>query len=411
MSSAEKQGSESDTPEINNHFGSARDARNNHTYANRNEAKPLEVKTYDIHDILRGAGTTPLRVGDLIWLVANQARLHGCDSVRDESTLADYMMKHGSTFRGFVLHAEGKTPVAYALYYQTVDEKGKKVAYCEDFFINESFRNQGVAKILFQELASRTINDGCSYLQWATDGRNQQVIDFVTRKLEAKTPEQIGKITISASELLDKEHRQHLFSHVRGEHKKSPYETRPITPNDLPDLYKVGLGPEIINETGALPFKGYITHLKNKPSEVLAITPGWIHFSTFQLKEGLHLEHPSFAQGLSDDVKTDVMLSVLETSATFRKRNQSVPHNNHVRWHIFQNDAFMTDLLQNKLGLGVDTMTDDPSSRLHVFQLENGHLHKIATETPKREVYDRTVFPYHPQHAPSNRAAPEPLTS
>ncbi len=420
MSSAISSNMGSDgTPKVGSHFEVVRNAPDSNAEHERtardpsntngkNEPRMLPVRAYDIHDILRGSGT-PLTVGDLQWIIGCQANLHGCNARKDENTLKKYLSEHGSTIRGFVLHAEGKMPVAYAIYYQTVDEKGDKVAYCEDFYINDSFRNQGVAKVLFQELAARTLSDNCKYLQWATDGRNQQVLDFVTKKLGAKTPEEIGKITISANELLLQEHRHKLFSDITGRPvgpRRSPYETKPLSPNDLPDLYKVGLSPAIIDGSGALPFKGYITRNKNNPNEVLAVTPGWIHFSTFQLKEGLHLESPSFAPNLSEQVKTDVMLSVLEKATSFRKSYESGPHNNHIRWHISQKDEFMVDLLQNKLDLKVDTMTDDPKSRLHVFQLENGRLDNMAKSEPARFVTDKVQFPYHADHKPDLNGKP-----
>lgn len=331
--------------------------------------REINISTYSIHDILDENSACPITLGNLQNLIHNQAALHMAQAIDDQTRLKELLLSRANTLRGFVLHGKDVGPVAYLVYYPMIDSKGSRVAYCEDFYINEAFRGQGTAKILFHELAKRTLADNFEYIQWATDRRNLPVHGFVQNKLGAKRP---NIITISANSLLAEK------SPLTEAWSGKQYATRPLKENDVNLPAVLGLSPNIIRNTGDLPFKGFVTFERKKPNAIVAITPGWIHLSTFQLKEGIHLEQPVFSANCNHE---EVVASVIDAS-----RKYSANRLDYFRWHIDDVEGSrMKTLLIDKLGLHRDSMLkDQPESELIVYTLSNGSLTKLSEEEPDR---------------------------
>jgi len=327
--------------------------------------RQIHIETYSIHDILRGDNNCPVTLNTLQFLVQSQASLHMASAKDDPERMKMLLKSKGNTLRGFVLYAKDLGPAAYAIYYPMIDSKGARVAYCEDFFIVESYRGHGVSKILFHELAKRTMQDNAEYLQWATDRRNIPVHNYVQQRLGAKHP---NIITISANKL--------LAAKPRIDWDSKDLATRPLKVSDVDLPGRLNLSPNIIRNTGDLPFKGFVTFDRSRPNEPLAITPGWIHFSTFQLKEGLHLEQPIFANGVD---KQNIISSVIQAS----RKHASANRLSHFRWHV-EDDHDLRDILQKKLDLAVDSMIGTPESELIVYTLTNGNLNALAENIPSR---------------------------
>lgn len=345
---------------------------------NMGSSQIINVKTYDIHEILQG--DCPVTLSSLQYLIRCQASLHRAAEINDDPRrLREVLTKQQNTVRGFVLYGEGQGPMAYAIYYPAIDGNGEKVAYCEDFLIVEAYRGHGVARILFHELAKRTLDDGAKHLLWATDKRNSPVHDYVQGKLGAKHP---NIITIAATDLLNSNNAAVLA--LKEGWASGNYATYPIKPNNIRHIQSIGLSPDLIRQTGDLEFKGFITFEKGTAGKVAAVVPGWPHFSTFQLKQGLHLEHPVFAEGMTDSQKQQIVLSVIDAAAKHANR-QSYPY---LRWHIAENEPgnVMNNLLQTRFGLQRDSMLGTPDSELIVYTLTNGNLEALAKRVPDRQL-------------------------
>ena len=342
--------------------------------ATAEKMREITIKTYDIRDIPHRDRHCPVKLDELQFLIHSQASLHRTKAVHNLRLLKKLLESRGSTLRGFVLYAENIGPVAYSVYYPMINEKGFRRAYCEDFFITESFRNYGVSKILFHRLAKHVIDAGAGELQWSTDKRNYPVHAFVKEKLGATHP---NIITISATSLLDP--KSPLTASLTHQWNEKDFITRPLNSEDvnLPEL--LGLHPDMVRNTGDLSFIGFVTFEKRK-SRPIAITPGWIHTSTFQLKHGLHLEPPVFAP---DADKEKIIYSVIAASRKYAAANQ-LPY---FRWHINEKDPDMTNLLQNKLKLPKDSMLGTPESELVVYHLKNGALKQLAAEEPEQVIW------------------------
>ncbi|MDB5490607.1 MAG: hypothetical protein JWO78_456 [Micavibrio sp.] len=364
--------------------------------------REIKIDTFSIHDILDENNNCPVKLGNLQHLIHCQADLHMAKSVDDQARLKDLLKSRANTLRGFVLHGDTAGPLAYLVYYPMIDSKGSRVAYCEDFYIAESYRGHGAAKILFHELAKRTLADNFEYIQWATDSRNTPVHNFVQNKLGAKRPD---VVTISANGLLGE--KDNLLSQWAGKE----YVTRPLRGNDVNLPEKLGLSPNIIRHTGDLDFKGFVTFEKGKPTVPVAITPGWIHLSTFQLKEGLHLEQPVFMANANKDGlminEEGIVASIIDASKKFSTLKQL----EYFRWHILGSASAMKTLLQDRLGLQRDSMLKgQPDTELIVYTLSNGALKKLSENEPDRTLRIPVSAPIgvRTTHVPAPPAQPGP---
>jgi GNAT superfamily N-acetyltransferase len=81
---------------------------------------------------------------------------------------------------------EDDIEVGFALYFYNYSTfYGKPGLYLEDIFIKEPYRNQGIGKKMFKELARIAQDKGCCKIQWWCLNWNQPSIDFYL-KLGAK---------------------------------------------------------------------------------------------------------------------------------------------------------------------------------------------------------------------------------
>lgn len=345
--------------------------------------RSIKIDTYDIHDIFDFESNCPsdLNVYRLQTLISNQADLHHQSCQSDPHRLADILLENPNTIRGFILYAKESNdvpigPVAYSIYYPMIDVEGRRVAYCEDFYISQSYRGYGVANILFHELAKRTMADNASYLLWATDKRNLPVLKFAAEKLGASQP---NIVTINTTDLLSGHKKTGKFEQHGVE--SDGYVTRMIRPSDVNLVTKLGINPNIIRHAGDLTFKGFISFKIGNYLDPVAITPGWKHFSTFQLREGVHLENPAFGN-ITQQERESVMFSIIKAADTFA--GDEYPY---MRWHVKKDDTFVLGMLHQDLELPVDSMLGTPESELIVHTLANGALHNLAESNPSRTVF------------------------
>lgn len=336
----------------------------------------FKISTHDIKEIsANGNGTKPpVTPTGLQRLILSQAALHRAKAVENLAKLKTTLKKDGNLIQGFILHSEGIGSVGYAIFYPMISGQGEPMAYCEDFFVVESFRGHGVAKILFHELAKRTLSTGATKLQWATDKRNIPVHRYVERRLGAHHPD---IITISATELLNPGSLPSMS--MLSTWNRKELDTRPLTVKDLPAIIQFGLNPGMITDKRGLPFRGFITTLKDAPKAVVAITPGWTHFSTFRLQKGIHLESITVADRYKNSIPLDGIISSIASAA---QRYAEIEGRAHFRWHIRDVDGPMKNTLMGRLGLKVDNMVGDKASDLIVYNLENGNLIKLADDSP-----------------------------
>ncbi len=355
---------------------------------------PTNIKTYDIHDIRRGK-CGPITLDTLAFLIKSQATLHRASAIMNVKKLDELLQKQSNQMRGFVLCTEANDPVAYAIYYPMIDHKGDRIAYCEDFFIVESYRGYGAAGILFHELAVRTTKEHATALQWATDGRNHPVHNYV-QKLGAVHP---PIITISATKLLN---TPGSLSSLKPEWDRKKFDTYEFTDADWTKPFNL---PDIVRKTGDMSFfRGFVTFEKGNPNDPVALTPGWIHTSTFQLTQGIHLEQPVFLDGYAQ--KENVLHSLIDAAQKFAKTNKLT----YFRWHAGENDPLMKSVLMDTLGLPIDSMLPgQPESNLIVYTLSNGALTALAQNNPSRTLLIPANDPI--GQRPKSNGAPVPVPS
>lgn len=336
----------------------------------RGEIIPLRVT--NIHDFVKlgRANSDRQSLESLEFLIRSQAMLHHSYYAGDPTSLERAIRDRVNTFRGFIIQREDtNASVGYAVYYPMIDKDGKRAAYCEDFFIVESYRGYGVAKVLFNELAKRTLADDLEYLQWSTDKRNAPVHSYVQKVLGATRP---GITTLSADNALDPVFVDSLK--LPPEYDRG-YTTRPITSNDLYRIEQLGFDADVIRRNGDLDFKGFITFADSNPHDPIAVTTGWKNLSTFQLKEGIMLEHPRIAKGHNTGA---VLTSILDAARKHCKNKYT-----RLRWHIDENsNDDVGRILKNVYKMTPDTMINSPDSELIVYTLRNGELNDLANQKP-----------------------------
>lgn len=359
------------------------------TFVPPGSARRVHINTYNLHEIL--AEKAPITANDLQYLIQCQATLHHATAQNDSYKLKELLKNQAHSIRGFVLATDLGAPVAYAIYYPMIDKDGQRVAYCEDFFIVESYRGTGVAKILFHELAKRTLEENAEYLIWATDKRNTPVHDFVQNKLGAKRE---NITTLDVGPIVEKA----AIPSIKEEWKKVAFESRPIKSNDIDLLAHHKFPPKLIREIGDIDFKGMLTFNKQDDS-LRAITLGWTHTSTFRQSHGLHFEEPIFVNGNIDpdnkiQFDPEAMKGYVESIALAAEKMMAKKRDNltHVRWHVIT-DAPLHKHLAGEFGSKVDTMLDTEESELIVYSLTNGSLTRLADNAPSRDIFISNTAP------------------
>lgn len=362
----------------------------------KGSVKEIAVTTYNLHDILKG-NAGKVTIDTLQYLVKSQAHLHHVEPLENKEKLRRILRTRESTIRGFVLNAEGLGPVGYAIYYPAIDQQGRKVAYCEDFFIAEYARGYGVVNILFHELAKRTLDDGCNYLMWSTDKRNKSVHAIAKNKLKAVHPDQV---TIDASTIIDAPALMPAWNKATG------LVTRPIQSNDVNLVGAVGINStDLIRHAGELPFKGFITLDTENGNAPVAVTPGWLRFSTFQLYHHFHLEQPTVSPNTERNQES-ILRSVIHGAASFAhsKRHKKL------LWHAVPGTK-LADLLSGDLKLPADSMAGTPESELLVYTLSNGSLKALAESTPRRSIVIKSDDPIGARQSTNGNGKPPALTT
>lgn len=328
----------------------------------------------DLHDIVSDREKRELLLPVLDKIISSQANLHFAEYFGDKEQLQQNIEMRGNTFRGFLVYAKSRLPIAYAVYYPMIDSEGKRAAYCEDAHVVENFRSHGVAKIVFQELAKRILEEGCEYLQWATDRRNIPFQKFA-EKIGAKHTDIITLLGDSLLKSADLEENQLKKGWAKGN-----FVTREIKPNDVNLMKGLNVEPNIIRNTGDMTFKGFITFKKNDLKTPVAITPGWQHLSTFKVMPGIYLEHPTFAKHLSKTEKSQAIFSMVSFMQEYATSHEKPME--YLRWHVNSKDEELKEILQGKLKLPVDCMLgpDIFESEMLVYKLSNGSLQKLKED-------------------------------
>ncbi|MCB1557075.1 MAG: GNAT family N-acetyltransferase [Alphaproteobacteria bacterium] len=342
------------------------------------------VQAIDLQDVLKADSQDPVNLDVLGHLIAAQASLHHQQYRGTKERLRRLLTNSGNTVRGFVLYAEGMGPAGFAIYYPMISGEGKRISYCEDFFVVESCRGHGIINQIFHELAKRTLEEGSEYLEWSTDARNDAVLKC-NEKAGAKHP---NIVTLSATHLLSahdesggRDPLSSIWQQVGGNFSTGGevvpnLRTYLLEARHVDHTKPLGIDSNIIRQTGDMPFKGFITFENGRPDPV-AIVLGSLHLSTFKLEKGIYLENPVIAEGVDQRA---VVLSVVDKMSQYTRKNPL----GHAKWHVSEKNEQMLHLLKEELGMPVDTMDGSSASELLLFRLTNGSLRKIAANEPDR---------------------------
>lgn len=118
--------------------------------------------------------------GELLEWVRKLARFEGL-SERCTSTAADLecCLRSGLCEAVFVGAEATGYPHGFALWYYSFSTfAGRKKLYIEDIFVEESMRGRGLGRALFDYLAERALESGCSHLEWSVLEWNRPAIAF-----------------------------------------------------------------------------------------------------------------------------------------------------------------------------------------------------------------------------------------
>ena len=85
---------------------------------------------------------------------------------------------HEKRFHCLMAELDG-VPAGFALYFYNYSTwRGHAGIYVEDLFVRPAFRNKGIGKALFAEVARIAVAEACPRLEWAVLNWNQLAIDF-----------------------------------------------------------------------------------------------------------------------------------------------------------------------------------------------------------------------------------------
>jgi len=68
--------------------------------------------------------------------------------------------------------------IGFTLYYPTFSTWKGKMMYLEDFYLQETYRNQGIGSALFDRFLLKAKEEGCILTKWQVLDWNQNAIDF-----------------------------------------------------------------------------------------------------------------------------------------------------------------------------------------------------------------------------------------
>jgi GNAT superfamily N-acetyltransferase len=346
------------------------------------------LRFYDIQDFM---GTDKrLTVHKLQALIHSQAMIHHTHAIDNLEGLRKVLETKGSTVRGFVLWPEGMaSPVGYSIYFPMIDPKGSmlnqdgthtgsRMMYAEDLYIDQSMLRHGLGKVMIRELARRALADGAQKLLWTTDSRNAAFKQFVGT-IQANRS---SMVSVAAGDLLNPDSQASKKLKSCGEATElikswrlKDLITRPMTAEDVQLPAALGMAQEVIRNNGDLSFKGFVTYRRNHPNRPLAITVGCRRLSTFTLLENIQLEPPVFAEDAHQEA---IVTSIVDAARKYAKQE----HLSNLIWHIEKDIPEMSDILQGKLGLPVDSMLGTKESEFILYTLENGALVAARDQTP-----------------------------
>ncbi len=333
----------------------------------------------DLHDIVTDPEKRKKLLPALESLIRAQANFHQVEYFGDLETLEESIWKRGNTFRGFLVYAQDRMPIAYAVYYPMIDSQGRRAAYCEDAYVAESFRRTNLFDIVMAELAKRITEEGCDYLQWSTDRRNDR-FKTISRSIGAIRPD---IVTLVGDDLLkigttEKSILKNAWSH-------NNYISRLINPSDINLLKSLNMDPNLIRNNGDIDFKGFITFHQSDKRKPVAITPGWEHLSTFRVIPGIYLENPTFQEATTRSQKAQIICSVaLEAKKYTSDDDRKLEY---LKWHINRNDSELLSILQDDMSLPIDCMKGAGriDSEMIVHTLSNGNLQKLCEKGKANE--------------------------
>lgn len=295
----------------------------NHMQAEFDEV-PLQVFT--LQDIR--AGRTPCSLRDVEFLLSGQAHTHKTRYTGNLSELRNKLGRTNTALKGIVLYSEQYGAIALATLFTGFHKGGQRKFYAEDLFVASDFRNHGVFRVLFHEVAKYTVNNGGHHLQWETMSNNPKM-QAVIQHYGAIRPD---VVTLGASHLLDPKYK--FPEGLREAWQNNAYETSIITSQHTGDLGRLGIDPQIVWASGDLPFSGFITHERETKTPVAA-TAAWPRIGTFDLTDGIVLEHTikqrlqgeSLEQRIerSKQIITSTIATLRETASSYEKANNK-PH-------------------------------------------------------------------------------------
>jgi GNAT superfamily N-acetyltransferase len=98
-----------------------------------------------------------------------------------KTTLDDYKKAFDESLIGaHVAEKDGKI-IGMALYYMTFSTWKGDMLYLEDFYVNESFRSEGVGQKLFDSYINEAKSRGCKMVKWEVLDWNEKAIKFYER--------------------------------------------------------------------------------------------------------------------------------------------------------------------------------------------------------------------------------------
>ncbi len=330
----------------------------------------------DLHDIVTDPEKRKKLLPALESLIRAQANFHQVEYFGDLETLEESIWKRGNTFRGFLVYAQDRMPIAYAVYYPMIDSQGRRAAYCEDAYVAESFRRTNLFDIVMAELAKRITEEGCDYLQWSTDRRNDR-FKTISRSIGATRPD---IVTLAGDDIIKTDKNT-----LKNAWAQNNYISRLINPSDINLLKSLNMDPNLIRNNGDIDFKGFITFHQSDLRKPVAITPGWEHLSTFRVTPGIYLENPTFQDNATRNQKAQILYSVvLEAQKYTADEERKLEY---LKWHINRNDVDLMSILNEDMSLPVDCMKGPGrlDSEMIVHTLSNGNLQKLCDKGKENE--------------------------
>lgn len=318
---------------------------------------PLHVFTLqDVKD-----GKTPCTITDVESLLIGQAQTHKTRYTGDGRTLVRKLSRENSALKGIVLFSVQHGAVALATLFTGFHKDGQRKFYAEDLFVASDFRSHGVFRILLHEVAKYTTQNGGHHLQWETMSNNAKMQQVINHYGAIKP----DVVTLDATSFLAANYSPP--PNLQDAWNNHAIVTSMITSQHESDLRKLAISPQIIWARGDLPFSGFITHDNSQGGKPIAVTAAWPRIGTFDLTDGIVLEHPLKEQipGESDAdnlertrlIVASTIRTLRETAERFEKRAAHKIHT--AKWLVNKGKSGPTsayEVLANDFGIVTETL-------------------------------------------------------